>query len=133
MGGPETFCRIMVVILLTWLVVWPAGGLKVKGGRGASYRAAIQGNLIVEPEYIDLGMSTYVVDTRRAKVQGRACMRSRPRLDKWQATFDATVLDSDAIPDEVLNQVFVEAGQKVGVLDYRPRFGRFMVTEFKAV
>jgi hypothetical protein len=59
-------------------------------------------------------------------------MRSRPRLDAWQVQFEVSVLDADAIPDEVLLQVLQDAGQKVGVLDYRPRFGRFMVTEFKA-
>ena len=30
----------------------------------------------------------------------------------------------------VINKVLAYAGEAVGILDFRPRFGRFIVTEF---
>lgn len=112
-------------------LVKAATGLKVKGGRGKSYKASAQGNMNITPEYIDLGIKDFAVDIRKARVMGRACMRSRPRIDKWQATFTVEVFDEDGMPKEVLAEMIATAGQQVGVLDYRPRFGRFMVTRFE--
>jgi hypothetical protein len=31
----------------------------------------------------------------------------------------------------VLNSILVKAGESVGIGDYRPRFGRFIVTRFE--
>lgn len=103
----------------------------VKGARGATYKGVIQGSATVTPDYIDLGVSEYAIDARTVRVQRNASMRYRPRLDKWQATFGVEVFDEDALPAEVLNAVLQRAGQAIGILDYRPRFGRFMVTRFE--
>jgi hypothetical protein len=102
----------------------------VKGARGATYKGVVQGSATVTPDYIDLGVSEYAVDARTVRVQRNASMRYRPRLDEWQATFSVEVFDEDALPGEVLNAILQRAGQAVGILDYRPRFGRFMVTRF---
>ena len=114
-------------------IVKASGGLKVKGGRGKSYKGSAQGNVNIVPEFIDLGTHKFEIDLRRVRVQSRACMRSRPRVDNWQATFTIQVFDDEAIPAEVVNEMIATAGQQVGLLDYRPRFGRFMVTEFREV
>ena len=114
-------------------LVKSAAGLKVTGGRGKTYKASAQGNLNITPEYIDLGVKDYAIDTRTARIQRTACLRSRPRLDKWRATFTVELFDEDLTPKEVLAEMIATAGQQVGVLDYRPRFGRFMVTRFEEV
>lgn len=113
-----------------------AVGFKVKGARGKTYKDTAKGNLIVEPDCIPLSLNgnelrEYLIDKRRVRVQRNAVMRVRPRLDEWEAQFTARIIDHEALPGEVLNAIFVAAGQAIGLLDYRPRFGRFMLIEFK--
>ncbi len=58
-------------------------------------------------------------------------MRVRPTFKPgWKLDFEITVLD-DQILHNVLNEVLSLAGRTVGVGDFRPRFGRFMVTRFE--
>ncbi len=111
-------------------MVKAGAGVKIVGGRGKTYKASIAGNVNITPDYIDLGVKNYAIDRRKVKIQNRACMRSRPRLDEWRAAFKIEVFDEEAIPKEVLQAVLATAGQGIGLLDYRPRFGRFMVVKF---
>ena len=77
----------------------------------------------------------YAVDSRRAVVQKQGIVRSRPRLDRWAATFELEY-DPDFVSVAVLRDVLALAGRQVGVGDFRPRppvwstgrggrFGRF--------
>lgn len=114
-----------------------AVGFKVKGARGKTYKDAAKGNLIIEPEYIPLSadgnpIKEYVVDKRRVRIQRNAVMRCRPRVEEWEAEFEAQIINHEMLPAEVLNSILSHAGQTCGLLDYRPRFGRFMVSRFIA-
>lgn len=65
-------------------------------------------------------------DTRGAGVNRARVMRTRPRFDAWKLSFEVMYL-----PDVVNRGQVVEwcerAGRDVGLCDYRPRFGRFVV------
>ena len=108
-----------------------AGEFQIKGRGKKTYRDSIRGNLLVEPECILHGQKHYSIDARPARIQRARIMRHRPLLPQWKLTFELTLLDESAIPVQVLNAVIVKAGQSIGIGDYRPRFGRFIVTKFE--
>ncbi len=72
------------------------------------------------------------VDQRRVKVQMAAITRSRPANSKgWTADFQMEVALPEFISPEHFLEVLNNAGRLIGVGDFRPTFGRFMVTSFK--
>lgn len=68
------------------------------------------------------------IDYRGVGVNGKRIMRCRPRFPNWKLKialdYDETVLD-----ERELLQFIRCAGQLIGIGDYRPRFGRFEVTQ----
>lgn len=98
---------------------------------------------IVEPELVPVldekgkPAKTYAIDSRRALVQRNGIVRSRPKFPQgWRAAF-TIVYDDAFIPGEedqirtLLQQIFDDAGNRIGWGDYRPEktgwFGRFAV------
>ena len=74
------------------------------------------------------------VQRARVTVQMSAVTRSRPAFNPgWKATIQIQVAMPQYIPPAMLHQVITEAGQLVGVADFRPTYGRFQVTSFKVV
>lgn len=70
-------------------------------------------------------------DVRPAGVQKSRVTRCRPRFNKWALEFDL-VHDEQIISEQTLRASIDGAGQFVGLCDFRPRFGRFEVTKWKA-
>jgi hypothetical protein len=77
----------------------------------------------------------FEVDSRPVTIpatKGRI-MRHRPRFDDWGARFDLVVND-DQISIESAHQLLTEAGQGIGIGDFRPEkrgpFGTFRVVQF---
>jgi hypothetical protein len=69
-------------------------------------------------------------DYRGVKVSQSRIMRMRPKFPDWALEFDVM------FQDEVINRSDVEkwladAGQYIGLLDFRPKFGRFEVDWLK--
>lgn len=78
-----------------------------------------------EPDYLD---------RRRACVMRAAITRVRPALNAgWSATFQMMVQTPEYIPPQVLNAVLSDAGRLVGIGDFRPSYGRFVVSSFKVL
>lgn len=78
----------------------------------------------------DLG---FALDIRRARVGMSKHVRVRPVFDEWSATGTLNVWD-DTLTKETLETVFYLAGDKYGLLEWRPSgrrpgpFGRFRAT-----
>lgn len=71
------------------------------------------------------------LDRRRVCVQRAAVTRVRPVLNAgWSATFQMMVQTPEYISPQTLNTVVADAGRLVGVGDFRPSYGRFVVTGF---
>ena len=68
---------------------------------------------------------------KRVKVGQASIMRTRPRFPKWSLKFDLEVV-TDLINPEDLRRILDAAGRVVGLGDWRPRYGRFIVTKFEA-
>lgn len=123
-------------------MVKAAAGYKIQGGRGKTYKDLFKGNVFVSPDEILHGVKTpenldndadkpMYLDIRPVVVQRARVVRIRPCFKPgWKLDFEITVLD-DQVPHNVVNEVLSLAGRTVGVGDFRPRFGRFMVTKFE--
>jgi hypothetical protein len=108
-----------------------------KGKGRASMQKPVAAGVLVTSEYATLEPQEYVIDARAVVVpatRGRV-VRYRPRFDKWQVSF--TMEYDDALMTEAqLRRVVDDAGERVGLLDFRPEkkgmFGRFFVTKWEA-
>lgn len=74
----------------------------------------------------DLFVDERFRDYRGVRVNNSRIMRTRPKFPVWSLVFEV------AFQDEITSKANVEkwltdAGQFVGIMDYRPRFGRFEV------
>lgn len=111
------------------------GAMFSKGkGRGSLARIAAA-TLLVTPERIDLGVKDYTIDARPVVVpatKGRV-VRYRPRLDKWEGTFQIEY-DENLLKEEQVRRIVDDSGKLVGFLDFRPEkkgpFGRFTVVHW---
>lgn len=66
------------------------------------------------------------VDVRGAGVAKSRIMRTRPRFDSWKLKFDVAY-NPEVVNDRDLRDWVAKAGEIVGLLDFRPRYGRFVV------
>lgn len=121
-----------------------AASFKVPGRRGATYKDLVRAALIVTPDAIphavaapapDAQLTTdtaqpLYIDARPVVVQKARVVRVRPVLRTgWEISFTIQVTD-DQLPADVVNDILVHAGRSVGIGDFRPRFGRFLVSQF---
>jgi len=125
-------------------MVKAAVSFKVKGKRGKSYKDLFSGNVVVTPEQIPHNLTApdeldadadkpLYLDMRPVVVNRSRVVRLRPTFKAgWQLSFSIEVLD-DEIPADLLQDVLTLAGKSVGIGDFRPKFGRFMVTHFEVV
>lgn len=112
-----------------------------KSNRGKGSIKSVLSHIEVAEELIQLldtdgkPLTEYIIDKRRAVVQRQGIIRCRPRFENWAARF--TILFDEALmPDpDIIVQIANDAGQRVGVGDYRPAkggwFGRFSVEQVK--
>jgi hypothetical protein len=117
-------------------------GYKMPGSRGKSYYELFASNVFVKPEMIPHGVrlpktpninvyeDRVYVDVRAVVVNRGRVLRSRLALAPgWRLAFQIDVED-DQLQVEVVKEVLEQAGQKVGLGDYRPRNGRFKIIKF---
>lgn len=71
-------------------------------------------------------------DTRRVCIQKKSVQRTRPRFNDWSLRFNLTLLDGAEVTVEDVREAIETAGRLVGLSDFRPKFGRFVVERFKA-
>lgn len=70
------------------------------------------------------------VDYRGVKVGQSRVMRTRPIFKKWSTTVEV-MIDEEIIDTKQVVQAFIAAGERVGLGDFRPRFGRFIAEKVK--
>jgi hypothetical protein len=59
-------------------------------------------------------------------------MRTRPIFNRWSLTFEVQV-DNEEFPKKTLETSIQDAGRLVGIGDWRPKHGRFELTELKEI
>ena len=108
-----------------------------KGKGRASLQKTAAACLMVLPEYVGLGTSKFVVDSRPVVVpatRGRI-MRHRPRLDKWKGTFGLE-WDETLMTETQVKKIVEDMGKRVGLLEFRPScngpYGRCKIAKWEA-
>lgn len=83
-------------------------------------------------EIADLGVKDWdYLDKRRVTIQRSGITRVRPAMLKgWKASMQFQVLTPEYIDTQFFHDVLTQAGRLVGVGDFRPTYGRFMVVRF---
>ena len=94
-----------------------------------TYKDVITSGILVEPEEILLiSDKDYEIDARPVMIQRSRVLKWRPRFNQWKLVFKIIILDDTNINAVTLKEILDRAGTSKGIGDYRPRFGRFMVT-----
>lgn len=110
-----------------------AGTNFIVGGKGKkTFKEFIKGGVIITPDAIPHIIPKYEIDKRRAVIQRAAIMRVRPRLDEWELSFQIQIINENITSAE-LNKILTYAGESIGIGDFRPRFGRFIVAKYKEI
>lgn len=86
-------------------------------------------------EYCSLGVKEPdYLDRRRVVVQRSGITRTRPAMHAgWKCAVQFQVLLPEYIDQQLVNETLQYAGRVVGVGDFRPSFGRFIVTKFEVI
>jgi len=115
---------------------------KITGKRGKTYKDLFSAAVFVTPEQILHGINEpdeldadadkpLYLDMRPVVVNRARVVRIRPTFSPgWELSFTIEVID-DSINAELIHDVLSLAGKTVGIGDFRPKFGRFMVTKFE--
>lgn len=98
-------------------------------------RAIIAGGVRVNPEEIDLKTKKYEIDLRTVVIQRARIVKARPVLKKWKIEFEMLYNENMIADPKVIKMILEDAGQRVGLLDFRPQksgnFGTFKITKFQ--
>lgn len=71
-------------------------------------------------------------DKRRVVVQRNGINRTRPAMKAgWRLQYDLIVGLPEYVPPAMLNELVGMAGRLIGIGDFRPTYGRFMITRFE--
>lgn len=83
----------------------------------------------------DLGAKDWdFLDRRRVCIQRNAITRSRPAMrEGWKAKFIIMCNLPEYVDPTMLNETIGQAGKLIGLADFRPSFGRFIVTKFEVL
>ena len=112
-------------------MVKSAVDFKFKGKK--TYKDLFKSAIFVNPRMIPHLIPEWELDKQQVLIQRSRVMRSRPRFDKWELEFQIENLDSTNIEFNTIKQVLENAGQFIGIGDYRPRYGLFKVASFDLV
>lgn len=82
-----------------------------------------------------LGVKTWdFMDKRRCVIQRNAITRSRPAMaEGWTAKFIQMINLPEYVDPPLLNQTTSAAGRLIGLGDFRPSYGRFVVVAFEVL
>ena len=104
-----------------------------------TYKDIMKADIVVEPDNIPLlnidgtPKTTYdEIDSRGVVIQRARITRCRPKFNEWKINFTIEIIDDENLSVSTLKEIMEKAG-KIGIGDYRPRFGRFIVTSFQEV
>lgn len=127
---------ILPAVYLKNCLVEASKQFKIVGKGKSTYSKLVASTTDINPFYIDFKSGKYEVFRISAvnpMTKGRM-MTERPKYNKWSASFEI-LLNDEAVPVSVINEILEHSGKYVGIGDWRPEkkgmFGKFMVTSFK--
>jgi len=103
----------------------------------ASAAQTIKATIMIDPQEIPLTwegkkLKDFEVDIQRAVVpprRGSGVLRARPLIRNWEAEFHMKYNPDFGLPPNDVIEILKRGGQYFGILDWRPRYGIFTVSE----
>lgn len=99
-----------------------------------SAKPMIAGGMMILPEQVLLNTQKWEIDLRTVVIQKARVPKARPKVNEWKLNFEI-VYNDKLFRGELLKPILEEAGERVGLLDFRPAklgsFGMFKVTKWK--
>jgi hypothetical protein len=110
-----------------------AANFKIPGKNKKTYKDMVKGFVFIDPDAIPLiSKKKWEIDARPVVIQRARIMRYRPKFNDWKLSFIIDI-NSNEFPKEVVKEILDYAGNSIGIGDYRPRFGRFIITKFEEI
>ena len=113
-----------------------------KIGRYAA-KPIISAAVRINPEEIEIldkknkPFKKYDIDLRTVVIQRSRVVKSRPKISNWKAIFNISYNENLIGDTEIIKSILTEAGERVGILDFRPsckgEFGCFHITKWEEV
>jgi len=98
-------------------------------------KSIIAGGVFIMGSQLGLGTKKYTLDVRTVVIQRARIVKARPMVEKWKVSFDLQYNDAMIGDADIIKSILVEAGQRIGLLDFRPQksgsFGMFEVTKWQ--
>jgi hypothetical protein len=104
-------------------------GVNFKYSGKKSFLDFIKSGIFINPDFIPHKIQGYEIDKRPVNIMKMKIMRCRPIFKEWELDFNIECINDD-ISEKTLNEILVYAGKFIGIGDYRPRYGRFIITKF---
>lgn len=100
-----------------------------------SAKTIMAGSIKIEPMEISLGTDKYQVDIRPVVINRAKVLKGRAILNEWKASFQIVYNDKVIADTQIIKDILAEAGDRIGIMDFRPQkggpYGTFEVVEFK--
>lgn len=106
-----------------------AGADFVMEGR-KKYGQYLKGGVFIEQQEIPITPNKYEIFECPVVINRARVLAWRPMFTDWSCEFTINITD-DMIDTNVLKEILIEAGKHKGVGDWRPKFGRFEVVDWK--
>ena len=108
-----------------------ATNFKLEGKK--TYKDVIKGGIFIEPIEIVHEIQKAEIDARwgRNKNTGGAVWVVRPCFNEWKLKFTINLLQDERVAPETLQEILAYAGLYVGIGAWRPKFGRFKITNWE--
>lgn len=104
--------------------------VQVKGQGKKTYKDYVKSYIFIEPDEIPIVPQKYEIYQTYVRIKSSGILRSRPCFKDWRATFNL-IITEPTLPVDTIKEILEIAGTRVGIGDYRPRFGLFTVSKFK--
>lgn len=107
---------------------------QIPGKRKKTYKDLVRTAVLIDPQAIPHVHQEWQIENgglgRPVIINRARVMRYRPQLDTWALEFTLSILD-DELHSSVVFEILQDAGKRVGIGDYRPKFGRFQVVKWE--
>lgn len=116
-----------------------SANFQIPGKRKKTYKDSFKSAVFIKPDCIPLNLKgtpeellkegKIILDRRSVVIIRSRVERLRPCINDWSLAFQIEIHD-DQISPQAVKEILDYAGKFCGIGDFRPRFGRFMVSSF---
>ena len=110
-----------------------ATSFQIPGKGKKTFKDMFRAAVFVEPMEIPIEPQSYEIDIQPVVVNRARVRRHRPRFDEWNLNFKIISLEEEQLDGATIQRILEHAGKFCGLGDWRPKYGRFEVVQFKKI